>query len=149
MSLCLFPSSFAQNSIKDYLDAHNAARAQVNIGPMTWDNRLEAYALDYANKQKGGCPNLVHSGGPYGENLAASSGDFSSKQAVDLWVAERQYYDYGSSSCRGGACGHYTQVVWRNSLRLGYARVRCSNNNWWFVIRYYAPAGNVIGRRPY
>ncbi|KAI5661241.1 hypothetical protein M9H77_20564 [Catharanthus roseus] len=64
MSLALFPSSFAQNSMKDYLDAHNAARAQVNAGPMTWYNWLEAYALDYANKHKGRCPNLVHSGGP-------------------------------------------------------------------------------------
>ncbi|KAI5661246.1 hypothetical protein M9H77_20569 [Catharanthus roseus] len=136
MSLALFPSSFAQNSIKDYLDAHNAARAQVNVGPMTWYNRLEAYALVYANKHKGRCPNLVHS-------------DFSGKQAVDLWVAERRYYDYGSNSCRGGACGHYSHVVWRNSIRLGCARVRCSNNNWWYVIYNYASAGNVIGRLPY
>ncbi|KAI5661247.1 hypothetical protein M9H77_20570 [Catharanthus roseus] len=149
MTLAFFPSSFAQNSIKDYLDAHNAARARVGVGPMRWDNRLAAYALDYANKQKGRCPNLIHSRGPYGENLAAGSGDFSGKQAVDMWVAERRYYHHGSNSCRGGECRHYTQVVWRNSVRLGCARVRCNNSRWWYVICSYAPRGNIIGQRPY
>ncbi|KAI5640718.1 hypothetical protein M9H77_00429 [Catharanthus roseus] len=134
MTLAFFPSSFAQNSIKDYLDAHNAARAQVGVGPMRWDNQLAAYALDYANKQKGRCPNLIHSGGPYGENLAAGSGDFSGKQAVDMWVAERRYYHH---------------VVWRNSVRLGCARVRCNDSRWWYVICSYAPRGNIIGQRPY
>ncbi|KAI5661234.1 hypothetical protein M9H77_20557 [Catharanthus roseus] len=136
VSLALFPSSFAQNSIQDYLDAHNAARAQVGVGLMRSDNQLATFALDYAN-------------GPYGENLAARTGDFSGRQAVDMWVSERRFYDYGSNSCRGGVCGHYTQVVWRNSDRLGCARVRCSNNTWWYVICSYAPRGNIIGQRPY
>ncbi|KAI5640717.1 hypothetical protein M9H77_00428 [Catharanthus roseus] len=78
---------------------------------MKWDNHLATYAFNYANKQKHNCPKLVHSGGPYGENLAAGTGDFSGKQAVNMWVAERKYYHYGSNSCRGGVCGHYTQVV--------------------------------------
>nr|URM60590.1 pathogenesis-related protein 1 [Gymnema sylvestre] len=144
-----FPSALAQNSVQDYLDAHNAARAQVGVGPMSWDNELAAYALKYANSQMGNCPNLVHSGGPYGENLAAGGGEFTGRQAVDLWVKEKQFYDYGSNTCRGSECLHYTQVVWRDSVRLGCARVRCSNNTWWYVICSYAPRGNIVGRRPY
>lgn len=149
MSLALLPSSSAQNSIKDYLDAHNAARSQVGVGPMRWDNQLAAYALDYANKQKAACPNLVHSKGPHGENLAAGTGAFSGKRAVDMWVAEKQYYHNSSNSCRGGVCGHYTQVVWRNSVRLGCARVQCNNNRWWYVICTYSPRGNIAGQRPF
>ncbi|KAI5661243.1 hypothetical protein M9H77_20566 [Catharanthus roseus] len=86
MTIALFPSFFAQNSIKDYLDAHNAARAQVGVGPMKWDNHLATYAFNYANKQKHNYPKLVHSGGPFGENLAVGTGDFSGKQAVNMWV---------------------------------------------------------------
>ncbi|KAL2460344.1 Pathogenesis-related protein 1 [Abeliophyllum distichum] len=147
MSLCLY-SSQAQNSIQDYLDAHNAARADVGVGPMTWDNSVAAYAQNYANQRIGDC-NLVHSSNPpYGENIAQSSGDLTGKDAVDMWVAEKSNYDPNSNSCVGGECGHYTQVVWRNSVRLGCARVQC-NNEGWFVSCNYDPAGNVIGERPY
>ncbi|WCJ33869.1 pathogenesis-related gene 1 [Euphorbia peplus] len=67
----------------------------------------------------GSC-NLVHSNGPYGENLAkGSSSSFSGTAAVNLWVQEKQYYNYTSNSCIGGnQCLHYTQVVWCNSVRL-------------------------------
>ncbi|KAK2987450.1 hypothetical protein RJ640_018587 [Escallonia rubra] len=86
---------------------------------------------------------------PYGENLAKGSGDFTGKAAVDLWVGEKQYYDYNSNSCASGkVCGHYTQVVWRKSARVGCARVRC-NNGWWFITCNYDPPGNYVGQRPY
>lgn len=73
------------------------------------------------HSRKSDC-NLVHSNGPYGENLAKGSSDsFTGVAAVNLWVNEKQYYDYNSNSCVGGGqCLHYTQVVWRNSVRLGY-----------------------------
>ncbi|KAE8683676.1 Pathoproteinsis-related protein 1 [Hibiscus syriacus] len=148
MALALVLPSHAQNSPQDYLDAHNRARAAVRVGPMTWDNTVANYARNYANQRIRDC-NLVHSGGPYGENLAWSSGDLSGTDAVRLWVNERAYYDYNSNSCASGrVCGHYTQVVWRNSVRLGCAKVRC-NNGGTFIICNYAPAGNIRGQRPY
>ncbi|KAL2476818.1 Pathogenesis-related protein 1 [Forsythia ovata] len=141
-------SSQAQNSIQDYLDAHNAARAEVGVGPMTWDNNVAAFAQNYVSQRIGDC-NLIHSSNrPYGENLAEGSGDFTGKAAVDLWVAEKPNFDYNSNSCVGGECRHYTQVVWRNSVRLGCARAQC-NNGWWFVSCNYDPPGNYIGERPY
>ncbi|THG10413.1 hypothetical protein TEA_025184 [Camellia sinensis var. sinensis] len=60
------------DSPQDYLNAHNAAGAQVGVGPMTWDNNVAAYAHSYAISRMGDC-NLIHSGGPYGENLAEGS----------------------------------------------------------------------------
>ncbi|PIN16202.1 Defense-related protein containing SCP domain [Handroanthus impetiginosus] len=131
----------AQNSPQDYVDAHNAARAQVRVGPIAWDET-------YVNSRLGDC-NLVHSGNKqYGENLAAGSGDFTGRAVVNLWVAEKRNYNYNSNSCFGGECLHYTQVVWRNSVRLGCARARC-NNGLWFISCNYAPPGNVVGQRPY
>ena len=139
----------AQNSPQDYLNAHNAARAQVGVGPLSWDNTLAGYAQTYANQRIGDC-NLQHSGGPYGENIAKSTGPaFTGTEAVNLWVAEKSNYDYNSNSCTGGQqCLHYTQVVWSRSLRLGCARVQC-NNGGTFITCNYDPRGNYIGQRPY
>ncbi|KAI3445853.1 hypothetical protein Pfo_002518 [Paulownia fortunei] len=137
-----------QNSPQDYLNAHNEARAQVGVGPMTWDEKVAAFARNYANQRIGDC-NLVHSSNsPYGENLAEGTGDFTGPAAVDVWVGEKPNYNYSNNSCVREQCLHYTQVVWRNSVRLGCARVRC-NNGWWFVSCIYDPPGNYIGERPY
>ncbi|XP_061958512.1 basic form of pathogenesis-related protein 1-like [Populus nigra] len=147
VSLALVHPSHAQNSQQDYLNAHNAARSQVTVANIIWDNTVAAYALNYANSRISNC-DLVHSNGPYGENLAKGSGSFTGAAAVNLWVAEKPYYDYASNSCVGGQCLHYTQVVWRNSVRVGCARVK-RTNGWWFVSCNYDPPGNYIGERPY
>lgn len=144
----VFPYSHAQNSQTDYLNAHNSARSQVGVSAITWNTTLENYAQNYANQRISDC-NLVHSNGPYSENIAKGSGSFTGTTAVNLWVGEKPYYDYNTNSCTGGKeCRHYTQVVWQNSIRLGCARVLCTNG-WWFVICSYDPPGNYIGQRPY
>ncbi|KAG6789679.1 hypothetical protein POTOM_005798 [Populus tomentosa] len=112
----------AQDSPQDFLNAHNAARASVGVGPMRWDNTVAAFARSYINGLRDGC-RMVHSGGPYGENLAWGSPDLAGTAAVKMWVDERANYDYNSNSCVGGQCLHYTQVVWRNSVRLGCAKL--------------------------
>ncbi|XP_071688118.1 pathogenesis-related protein 1A-like [Rutidosis leptorrhynchoides] len=87
---------------------------------------------------------------PYGENLAGSSGMITRTAAVNLWVAEKSYYDHTTNTCASGrVCGHYTQVVWRSSTQLGCARVQCANNRGSFVICNYYPRGNYIGQSPY
>ncbi|XWS67539.1 hypothetical protein CRYUN_Cryun04dG0015100 [Craigia yunnanensis] len=148
MALALVLPSHAQNSPQDFLNAHNTARAAVGVGPMTWDNTVAAYAQNYANQRIGDCK-LVHSGGRYGENIAWGSADLSGTAAVRMWVDEKANYDYASNTCAPGkVCGHYTQVVWRNSVRLGCAKVRC-NNGGTFIICNYDPPGNFNGQRPY
>nr|GEU59133.1 reverse transcriptase domain-containing protein [Tanacetum cinerariifolium] len=72
----LHTSTHAQNSQQDYLNCHNAARAQVGVANVTWNATVAAYAQNYANQRLADC-NLVHSGGPYGENLAEGSGTFT------------------------------------------------------------------------
>ncbi|KAF3675629.1 putative basic form of pathogenesis-related protein 1-like [Capsicum annuum] len=149
LTFAIFHSSQAQNSPQqNFLNAHNAARRQVGVSPMTWDNRLAAYAQNYANQRIGDC-GMIHSHGPYGENLAAAFPQLNAAGAVKMWFDEKKWYDYNSNSCAPGkVCGHYTQVVWRNSVRLGCARVRC-NNGWVFITCNYDPPGNYIGQRPY
>ncbi|XP_031131491.1 pathogenesis-related protein 1C-like [Ipomoea triloba] len=143
----------AQNSEKEYLDAHNAARAAVGVPPLKWDKEVAAFAQSYAKERSGDCK-LIHSGNRrYGENLAWGNGAFvTGAFAVGLWVDEKKYYNYTTNYCNappGKECGHYTQVVWRNSATVGCDRVQCSNNTGYFVTCNYYPPGNYFGQRPY
>nr|AFR90191.1 pathogenesis-related protein 1a [Salsola ferganica] len=140
----------AQNSPQDYVNAHNAARAAVGVGKIQWDGKLAAYAQQYANQRKGDCA-LKHSGGPYGENIAVGGGPFTGRDAVKMWVAEKANYNYNSNTCAANkVCGHYTQVVWRKSVRVGCARVPCNSGPYsYFVICSYDPRGNYVGQKPY
>ena len=142
--------SQAQNSAQDYLSPHNAARAAVGVGAVSWSTKLQSYAESYANQRIGDCK-LQHSGGPYGENIFWGSGSsWKAADAVNLWVGEKNDYNYASNSCAAGKqCGHYTQVVWRATTSIGCARVVCNNNAGVFIICSYEPAGNVVGQKPY
>ncbi|KAK4271375.1 hypothetical protein QN277_020078 [Acacia crassicarpa] len=141
--------SDAQDSPQDFVNAHNAARRQVRVGNIHWDQKLANYARNYLSKYKNSCQ-MVHSGGPYGENLAWGKPDLTGTAAVKMWVDEKRYYDYKSNSCIGGKeCRHYTQVVWRNSVRVGCAKMKCNNNRGTLISCNYEPRGNIIGQRPY
>ncbi|XP_062024651.1 pathogenesis-related protein PR-1 type-like [Rosa rugosa] len=149
-AIALLDSIHAQDSPQDFLDVHNAARAEVGVAPLTWDDQVARFAQDYANTHVGDCE-LVHSTDMlYGENLAMNPAiDMSGTEAVNLWVGEKPNYDYNSNSCAAGqVCGHYTQVVWRNSLRVGCAKVRC-NSGGTFIGCNYDPPGNWVGEKPY
>lgn len=93
----------AQNTPQDFLNAHNSARSQVGVGPMTWDTTVAAYAQNYANQRINDCQ-LVHSGGPYGENLFWGYGlEYNATYAVNSWVSEKQYYNYATNTFSSGA----------------------------------------------
>ncbi|ONK64376.1 uncharacterized protein A4U43_C07F25160 [Asparagus officinalis] len=149
IALSTIQITIAQNSPQDYVDAHNAARAAVNVGPVHWNETLAAYAQNYASQRIGDCQ-LVHSGGPYGENIFWGLGrEFTAADAVNAWVDEKKYYDYSSNTCASGqVCGHYTQVVWAKSTSIGCARVKCNSGAIFIVCEYYPP-GNIVGQRPY
>ncbi|PON86804.1 Cysteine-rich secretory protein, allergen V5/Tpx-1-related [Trema orientale] len=149
LGLAIIQTSNAQDTPQDYLDAHNSARDEYCIDELRSDDKLASYAEQYASKHINDC-NLVHSGGPYGENLAWSGGELSGVDAVKMWVNEKVNYDENSNTCAlGKVCGHYTQVVWRNSVRLGCAKVRCNGNKGTFIGCNYDPPGNYIGQRPF
>ncbi|VVA34676.1 PREDICTED: pathogenesis-related [Prunus dulcis] len=121
---------------------------QVGVPPLTWDPNVAAHVQRYPDSRIGDY-NLVHSSGPYGENIAMRSRDLSVTAAVNMFVSKKSSYHYNSNSCAPGkVCGHYTQVVWRNSVRLGCAKARC-NNGGTFIGCNYDPPGNYNGRSPH
>ncbi|PHU10351.1 Pathogenesis-related protein 1B [Capsicum chinense] len=111
----------------DIVLAHNNARAQVDVPlvPLKWNKTLDAYAYQYASTRLADCT-LVHSYSPYGENLAMGYDIFSAVEAINLWVGEK-HYDYASKSCKQDMCGHYTQVLWKNTHEVECGRLKCDN----------------------
>ncbi|GMN55437.1 hypothetical protein TIFTF001_024553 [Ficus carica] len=131
---------------QDFLNAHNSARAEVGVGPMTWESQIAAFSLQYLNTHISDC-NMVHSVSQYGENLAWSSGKLSGSDAVRMWVDEKADYDYNSNSCAPGkVCRQYTQVVWRNLVRLGCAKVRCNSGGGTWLVATMLPGATILGR---
>jgi len=136
--------------------AHNVVRAEVGVAGLVWDPSVAATAAAYAAM----CV-FQHSGTPgLGENLAAyaPSGGHTGQDPVNDWASEKANYDYASNTCAANqVCGHYTQVVWRNSTNLGCGVQACNTNspfgasfpNWEIWVCNYLPPGNFVGQRPY
>jgi uncharacterized protein YkwD len=145
----------AKAQLQGITAAHNQARASVAPAASTplpalqWSATVAATAQAWADR----CV-FEHSGGSYGENLYADTGQGDASAVVADWVAERASYDFSSNTC-SGVCGHYTQVVWAKSLRLGCGVTRCTahsplgSGTWNLWVCNYDPPGNFIGQRPY
>lgn len=139
-------------------DLHNQTRAMVSpqaqpaLPALAWSPTLAATAQAWAD----GCV-FEHSTNPYGENIYASAGStVTAYDVVSSWAGESVDYVYASNAC-SGACGHYTQIVWRDTTSLGCAIKHCTTGSpfgasyptWDLVVCEYDPPGNYDGQRPY
>jgi pathogenesis-related protein 1 len=131
--------------------AHNKVRAAVGVPPLLWDTGLAAEAGQGALRlAETGCQ-FKHSAGRTGENLFGKSGaQPSTETIVSAWAAEQADYDYPTNTCAAGkTCGHYTQMVWQDTDRLGCGLAECAGGKKYIAGCKYSPAGNSIGQRPY
>lgn len=144
-------ASAISSEAKECVDAHNRARSKVDVAALEWSDELAAYAQKYGEKQRDHhqCA-MVHSQGPYGENLFWGYGKrFTPSDAVHSWEKESNDYHYDSNSCAPGkVCGHYTQLVWADTKKLGCATIACHDGAT-FIICSYDPPGNFVGEWPY
>lgn len=133
---------------RQMLQAHNTIRARVGLRPLTWSPELARYAQDWANRLARE-DHLHHHPSPvYGENLYLIGGARAlASQVVTAWASESRWFNEKTNSCRGGACGHYTQIVWRDSRQVGCASAISGATQVW--VCEYNPPGNIVGERPY
>ncbi|KAF6173045.1 hypothetical protein GIB67_006421 [Kingdonia uniflora] len=134
----------------EFLHEHNKVRRKNGEPLLTWDRTLARYARRWAAKRVANC-DMVHSNGPYGENVYWGS-DYtrhSAADAVRAWAGETRHFNAHSNSCAPNQlCGHYTQIVWASSKRIGCARVKC-NNGGVYIMCSYDPRGNIIDVNPF
>ena len=114
---------------------------------MVWSDQLAALAQKWAGT-------LMESGafhprrdGRFGENLFESAGRATTAaEAVNTWAGEAKNYDYNANTC-SARCGHYEQVVWRDTKAVGCGVARDNRREIW--VCNYDPLGNLNGERPY
>nr|XP_019966349.1 PREDICTED: peptidase inhibitor 16 [Paralichthys olivaceus] len=140
------------------VELHNHYRGLVSpsasaMMPLKWDPSLKLIAEGYATK----CvwnhnPELEDTG----ENLFAGTGPLDLREALEKWFLEHHDYNFHNNSCdEDKMCGHYTQMVWADTHRVGCAFHLCNNMEGlqWERVSYlvcnYFPAGNYEGERPY
>jgi len=153
--LFFFPVSiFSQDiqplEMKGMLEAHNECREGLNLPPLAWSKKLAKKSLKWAKKlkRKNGCLDN-HSPKEYreniGENIAWSKGYLMSpREVAELWISEQEYFDFNKRICKTDvdSCGHYTQIIWRDTKKVGCAMVQCGDEQVW--VCQYEPAGNVL-----
>ena len=135
------------------IGAHNQARREYGVGALTWDETLARDAAIYADRlartNRFEHDPQVGRRSKQGENLwMGTRGAYSYREMIDLLVAERRYYRAGrfpavSRTGDWSHVGHYTQIVWPTSQRVGCATASNRSNDY-LVCRYW-PAGNIVG----
>lgn len=137
------PARIAQEIVA----AHNSVRARHGLPPLRWSNELAEYAQNWANTLIARGEFSHHSNPRYGENLFEISGaSATARDVVSAWAAEGKNYNYRNNTC-SGRCGHYTQIVWRDTKLVGCGMARDGRREVW--VCNYAPHGNIVGERPY
>lgn len=155
--------------LKGMTFAHNLVRAMIGGAnpppPLVWDPDIAKMAQAYADELAKTCA-FEHSKGSFGENLArfgstASQGpEATGVDAVSNWAEEFSCYTFGpfmkgdqcNSECdESGGCGHYTQIVWRKTQKLGCGVATCNDGRFTHdtYVCNYSPPGNFIGQIPY
>jgi hypothetical protein len=139
------------------LAAHNRERSAAGIPALAWDPELAAEAREWGETlaASGEFEHAPDSGeeDPQGENLwAGTRGAYAPEEMVDGWVEEKKHFRPGrfpDNSATGDFAdvGHYTQLMWRKSDRVGCALAEGAEEE--VLVCRYRTAGNVVGERPF
>jgi pathogenesis-related protein 1 len=134
---------------QDMLAAHNKVRRGAGVPPLTWSDHLASVAREWAESVLRSGKFRHRPNNKYGENMFEIIGSHaSSAQVVDDWASEAKDYDPVKNTCHAGAvCGHYTQLVWGRTKRVGCGVARGGAREVW--VCDYDPPGNVVGQRPF
>ncbi|KJZ75418.1 hypothetical protein HIM_05114 [Hirsutella minnesotensis 3608] len=131
----------------------NELRARHQVAPLTWDAELEKDAQAWANNcqfDHGGYDNES------GQNLFVTSRQYPAgkdflMEATNSWYSEESVYSRDTSygepqsfrpSGSSGQWGHFTQMVWKGTTKLGCAAQNCPSLGT-FVVCNYKTGGNV------
>jgi hypothetical protein len=144
--------------MQQVLDKHNVYRCMHGVPLLTWDDAVAANAQAWADNgvyEHSSNEQRVINGEQCGENLAWGYPQYSGTESTVAWYDEIKYTDpcgtatsMQDSHPAGEAIGHYTQVVWRGSTKLGCGKGRSTvnANSGDFWVCQYCTAGNYAGQ---
>nr|B2MVK7.1 RecName: Full=Venom allergen 5; AltName: Full=Antigen 5; AltName: Full=Cysteine-rich venom protein; Short=CRVP; Flags: Precursor [Rhynchium brunneum]ACC93935.1 venom antigen 5 [Rhynchium brunneum] len=134
--------------------------AAKNMEDMTWDDELAKVAQTWANQctiNHDKCRSVSRFS--VGQNLASKSttgNDFPPVvELIQLW--ENEVSDFDKNNIKSlpasgiSKTGHYTQMVWAKSNKLGCGSIKHHKDGWnkHFLVCNYGPSGNYLGQSVY
>ena len=141
----------SEEEIEIVLERHNYWKADVGVASkLQWSEEMADLAADWARKLKRKNCGFEHRpNNEYGENLFKGTiGFYGATEVVDAWASEKKDFNYNSNKCKPGKmCGHYTQIVWETTQKVGCAKIQCDGFDLWMC--NYDPPGNWVGEKPY
>jgi hypothetical protein len=154
-------AGIGQDDIAALLDLHDAERCAVDppaasMPAMQWNALLATVAQTYAdgcvyahNANRTQQYQAVGGSGYVGENIAeGTEGFFSLLDLAQFWADEKADWTFGPIANTGGpATGHYTQMIWADTLTIGCGAASCSGMT--YLVCDYSPGGNYLGETPY
>ena len=131
------------------LKLHNELRAKHGSPALMVDSKIEAVAAAWSERLAK-MNDLKHSGNAaYGENLGyyrQSSGVIDAAalaaKTVRGWYSEIKDYDFDKPGF-SSRTGHFTQVVWKASTRIGCGAAQAADGGV-YVVCNYQPPGNML-----
>lgn len=151
------PNSISPAEAQQIVEYHNKVRSEVGAPPLEWSPELAAFAQEWANYLVSkGCA-LQHrprDGGKwaqkYGENVFWGMGKtYTVLDAGKAWYSEKKFWKGGKLNGKNWSkSGHYTQMVWAKSTKVGLGRAVCKNGAT-IIVGNYDPVGNMMGESPY
>uniref|UniRef100_A0A8C6XXV5 ShKT domain-containing protein n=1 Tax=Naja naja TaxID=35670 RepID=A0A8C6XXV5_NAJNA len=140
---------------KEIVDLHNSLRRSVsptasNMLKMEWYPEAASSAERWANNcSLHHSPNSwrVLEGIQCGENLYKSSHPHAWSRVIQSLYDEHEYFTYGvGANPPGSMIGHYTQIAWYKTYRVGCAANYCPSSEYnYFYVCQYCPSGNIKG----
>merc|ERR1711935_770547 len=136
------------------IDGHNMKRAlHCDTPPMVIDAAVSEVAQKIADRKVWGHSDRSDRNG-YGENLAWNTEETIERaieKGLQQFYEEIEYYNWKNPSFDGlddKAVGHFTQMVWTTSLKLGVGYTKFAMNGWdgWLMVFHYDPTGNWSGK---
>jgi hypothetical protein len=144
-----------------FLDLHNQYRHEVGVDSLVCSDQLADYALEWAEvlATEHHC-NIRHRprSGEYiqkfGENIYIMwGGEPGVEDVMQNWAAEEKLHYKGEpigSIKSSYTTGHYTQIVWSKTQRVGCAQVSCQKKRGTYIwVCNNDPPGNWVGQKPY
>lgn len=133
---------------EEILAQHALFRAEVGEPPLVWDNTIAAGAQEWADAKEADGQFEHSSGTGLGENLA---GGEVKDATMRLGADERINYqsDPQPTGQEKKTVGHYTQIVWSSTTRVGCGFAPANKLAFGIVVCRYAPPGNFTDQFPY
>jgi glioma pathogenesis-related protein 2 len=129
----------------------NAYRLKHHAPPLVMDSELNAYALERAlSRSEQERLTAGHTGlrAQTGENIfwAGDAEALPGSRAVKKWYDEITAYDFAAAQFSSSA-GHFTQLVWKASTKVGIARVAGQPGEYFetYIVFVFEERGNMSG----